>query len=389
MNRNKRSQNMKRHRIPFNRPSFAGSELDYISEAIANGHISGDGPFTKRCQAILEEVLSCHKALLVTSCTHALEMAAMLLDLQLGDEVIVPSFAYVSTVNAFVLRGARPLFIDIRRDTLNMDETQLERLITPRTRAIVPVHYAGVGCEMDTILEIAGRHGIAVVEDNALGLFGKYRGKHLGTFGCLAAQSFHETKGVICGEGGALLINDPDYIARAEIIREKGTDRSRFFRGEVDKYTWIDLGSSFLPSDLLAAFLCAQLEAGNTIQEKRKRIWEYYRRHLDGWAAERGVRLPQVPPHCEQPYHMFYILLPSLRTRQALIKHLLARSILSVFHYLPLHLSEMGKRFGGRKGDCPLTEEISDRLLRLPFFNDLTEEDQASVVEAIVDFTWD
>ena len=372
--------------IPFNRPCFAGNELHYITRAIEYGHISGDGFFSKKCHSLLGQILGVPKVLLTTSCTHALEMAALLLDIQPGDEVIVPSFTFVTTINAFVLRGARPVFIDIRPDTLNLDETQLERLITPRTKAIVPVHYAGVGCEMDAILEIAGRYALPVVEDNAHGLFGKYKGKYLGTFGCLATQSFHETKNVTCGEGGALLINNPQYIERAEIIREKGTNRSRFFRGQVDKYTWVDVGSSYLPSDILAAFLYAQLEAREQIQAKRQRVWEYYYAHLQDWAKDRDVRLPIVPAHCEQPYHMFYLLMPSLEQRQALIARLKAHSILSVFHYLPLHLSEMGRRFGGKEGDCPVTEDVSDRLLRLPFYNDLTEAEQASVVEAICNF---
>jgi len=313
-------------------------------------------------------------------------MAALLLDIQPGDEVIVPSFTFVSTVNAFVLRGAHPVFIDIRVDTLNMDEALVEGLITRRTKAIVPVHYAGVGCEMDAIVDIGKRFGVAIVEDNAHGLFGKYKGRHLGTFGCLATQSFHETKNFTCGEGGALLINAPEYIERAEIIREKGTDRSRFFRGQVDKYTWVDIGSSYLLSDILAAFLYAQLEARDQIQNRRRQIWEYYYDHLQGWAEQRGARLPIVPAHCEQTYHMFYLLLPSLEERQALIAYLKAQGMLAVFHYLPLHLSEMGARFGGKPGDCPVTENTSDRLLRLPFYNSLTEDDQARVVEAICKF---
>lgn len=369
--------------VPFNRPSATGKEFHYIRRAIDNMHLSGDGPFTRQCHTLLEEALGVPKALLTTSCTHALDMAAILLDIQPGDEVIVPSFTFVSTVNAFVLRGAKPVFADIRPDTLNLDETQLERLITPRTKAIVPVHYAGVGCEMDTIMEIAEHHGVAVVEDNAHGLFGKYRGRYLGTFGCLATQSFHETKNFTCGEGGALLINDPKYVERAEIIREKGTNRSRFFRGQVDKYTWVDIGSSYLPSDILAAFLYAQLEAREKIQARRRRIWEYYRQNLQAWAQRHGVRLPVVPAHCEQPYHMFYLLLPSLEQRQHLIETLKERGISTVFHYLPLHLSEMGQRFGGKKGDCPVTEDISERLLRLPFHNQLGEGDQVYVVRAI------
>ena len=373
-------------RIPFNRPFFSGKEFDFIQEAIANWQLSGDGAFTKKCHALLEKELGIPKALLTTSCTHALEMAALLLDVEPGDEVIVPSFSFPSTVNAFVLRGARPVFIDIRRDTLNLDETKLESLVTRCTKAIVVVHYAGVGCEMDAILQVAGGHGIAVVEDNAHGLFGRYKGNYLGTLGCLATQSFHETKNFTCGEGGALLINDSRYIERAEILREKGTNRSRFFRGEVDKYTWVDIGSSYLPSDILAAFLYAQLEAREIIQSKRERIWNCYKEHLRDWAVDYGVQLPSVPSHCEQPFHMFYLLLPSLEARQALITYLNALEINSVFHYLPLHLSSMGRRFGGESGDCPVTEEVSDRLVRLPFYNDLTEAEQMRVVAALNDF---
>jgi len=313
-------------------------------------------------------------------------MSALLLEIQPGDEVILPAFTFVSTVNAFVLRGAKPVFIDIRPNTLNLDETRLADLITPRTRAIVPVHYAGVGCEMDPILSIARAHDIAVVEDNAHGLFGKYRGQPLGTFGCLATQSFHETKNITCGEGGALVINDARFIEQAEILREKGTNRSRFFRGQVDKYTWVDLGSSYLPSDILAAFLCAQLEQREAIQVRRQRVWEFYYQALDGWAEEHNVRLPFVPTYCEQPYHMFYMLLPDLEQRQALINHLRSRGIYSVFHYLPLHLSDMGRKFGGKPGDCPVTEKVSDQLIRLPFYNDLTEADQVFVVQAIKEF---
>lgn len=372
--------------IPFNQPFAVGKEFEYIRQAIKNVHTCGDGPFTKKCHAFLEQTLGVNKALLTTSCTHALEMAALLLNIQPGDEVIVPSFTFVSTVNAFVLRGAYPVFCDIRPDTLNLDENKLEKLITSRTKVIVPVHYAGVACEMDAIMEIAGRYGVAVVEDNAHGLFGKYKGKYLGTFGCLATQSFHETKNFNCGEGGALLINDPQYVERAEIIREKGTNRSRFYRGQVDKYTWVDLGSSYLPSDMLAAYLYAQLEVHEQIQAKRRQIWEYYHEHLQDWAQEHGIRFPIVPDHCEQAYHMFYVLMPSLEKRQALIAHLKASNIISAFHYLPLHLSQMGRQFGGKEGDCPVTEDVSDRLLRLPFYNDLTEADQARVVAAICEF---
>jgi dTDP-4-amino-4,6-dideoxygalactose transaminase len=285
-----------------------------------------------------------------------------------------------------VLRGARPVFADIRPDTLNLDEAKLDSLLTPRTRAIVVVHYAGVACEMDSILASAKRAGAAVVEDNAHGLFGRYKGKFLGTFGALATQSFHETKNFTCGEGGALLVNDPALIERAEVIREKGTYRTRFFRGEVDKYTWRDIGSSYLPSELLAAFLLAQLEERDRIQARRKEIWDRYAEDLRDWADRRGARLPVVPPECEQPSHLFYTILPSLEMRTALIAHLKERGILAVFHYLPLHLSEMGRSLGGIEGSCPVTEEMSARLLRLPFYKDLTEDDQSRVIEAIRDF---
>ncbi|MCA9446856.1 MAG: dTDP-4-amino-4,6-dideoxygalactose transaminase [Candidatus Omnitrophica bacterium] len=373
-------------KIPFNRACFQGKELVYIANAIENAHISGDGKFTRMCNRLLESELDVPKALLTTSCTHALEMSALLLDLQPGDEVILPSFTFVSTVNAFVLRGAKPIFIDIRPDTLNLDETQLESLITDRTKAIVPVHYAGVGCEMDAIMEIANRRGIAVVEDNAHGLFAKYKGNYLGTFGGLATQSFHETKNFTCGEGGALLINDPAYIEAAEIIREKGTNRSQFFRGQVDKYTWVKQGSSYLPSELLAAFLYAQLEFRDRIQETRQRIWETYYESLSPWAEKQGVQLPTVPEYCEQAYHMFYLILPSLEARQRLIKYLDDLSINAVFHYVPLHLSGMGRLLGGEPGQCPVTEVLSERLLRLPFYYELTQADQEFVVEALERF---
>ncbi len=370
-------------RIPFNKPTLIGRELFYISQVILSGKSAGDAGFTRRCHSLLETALGVPRVLLTTSCTDALEMAALLLRLEPGDEVIVPSYTFVSTANAFVLRGARPVFIDIREDTLNLNEKLLESKITPRTKAIVPVHYAGVGCEMDDITGVASSHGIPVVEDNAHGLFGKYKGRFLGTFGTFAAQSFHETKNFICGEGGAILINDSSYLDRAEVVREKGTNRSRFFRGEVDKYSWVDVGSSFLPSDILAAFLFAQLEARAEIQTRRSYIWKYYWDQLTDWAAENGVRMPIVPDYCEQSYHMFYLILPSLDARQGLIDHLKKRGILSVFHYLPLHLSEMGLRFGGRSGDCPVTESVSDRLLRIPFYNDLTEAELEQVVGAI------
>jgi dTDP-4-amino-4,6-dideoxygalactose transaminase len=370
-------------RIPFNRPFATGDELDYIRAAVAAPKFAGDGSFTAQCHLLLEQSLGIQKALLTTSCTHALEMAALLLDIGPGDEVIVPSFTFPSAANAFVLRGARPLFVDIRADTLNIDESQIERRITARTKAIFPVHYAGVGCEMNTITSVARQHGIAVVEDNAHGLYGKYRGRYLGTLGQLATLSFHETKNFSCGEGGAVLINDANLNQRAEILREKGTNRSQFFRGEIDKYTWVDVGSSYLPADLLAAFLRAQLEHRDQIQSMRRKIWETYALELASWAKINGVRLPIIPPECEQSYHMFYVIMPSLESRQALISHLAGLGILAVFHYLPLHLSPMGLRFGGHQGDCPVTEDLADRLLRFPFFNGMSSSEQAQVIDAV------
>lgn len=370
--------------IWFNRPSVAGHELDYMRQALDAGAISGDGAFTKRCHALLETLTGARKALLTTSCTHALEMAALLLDVGPGDEVICPAFTFVSSINAFVLRGARPVFVDIRPDTLNIDETKIEAAITPRTKAIVVVHYAGVACEMDTIRAIADRHGVAIVEDNAHGFLGEYKGRPLGSFGALATLSFHETKNFTCGEGGALLVTDERFVQRAEIIREKGTNRSRFFRGEVDRYTWVDVGSSYLPSDLLAAFLLAQLERRDRIQQRRQEIWKGYQEGLREWAAASGVRLPVVPAECRHPAHLFYLLMPSLEARTALIARLRQEQILLVFHYQPLHVSEMGVRFGGAPGQCPVTEDIADRLVRLPLHLQLTPEDQQRVIDAIV-----
>lgn len=372
--------------IPFTLPSLEGNEEAYMTQALEHGRLAGDGPFTKRCHAFLEESLGVHKALLTTSCTSALEMSALLLDLQPGDEVIVPSFTFVSSINAFVLRGANPVFADIRPDTLNIDERALESLITPRTKAIVVVHYAGIGCAMDEIMSLAARHGITVVEDAAQAIFARYRGRVMGTFSPLATLSFHETKNFTCGEGGALLINDPSLVERAEIIREKGTDRTRFFRGQVDKYTWVDLGSSYLPSDLLAAMLLGQFEARDRIQTKREHIWNVYADGLRDWALEQDVSLPFVPSDVEQNFHMFYLLLPNLVERQRLIGHLKARGIQSAFHYQPLHLSAMGVQWGGKEGDCPVTERVADTLLRLPIYNRLTDDDLDRVVTAVTEF---
>ena len=374
------------YRIPFNKPSLTGKELNYVADAVISGHSAGDGLYTRRCHEFLEKALGVPRVLLTTSCTHALEMAAFLLNIGPGDEVIVPSFTFVSTANAFAQRGARPVFADVRSDTLNLDERLLASMITQHTRAIVPVHYAGVGCEMQSILDLASAHRIAVVEDNAHGLFAKHRDRFLGTFGCLATQSFHETKNVTCGEGGALVINDPALIDRAEIIREKGTNRSRYFRGQVDKYTWVDLGSSFLPSDILAGFLLAQLEASEQIQAQRCRIWHRYHDSLADWARQHDAQRPFVPSNSEQAYHMYYLIMPSFEARQRLIAFLRSQGILAVFHYVPLHLSDMGQRFGGRPGQCPVTETVSERLIRLPFYNSLSESEQSEVIETIQRF---
>lgn len=373
-------------KIPFNRVSFGDKERAYLEEALRGFAVAGDGPFTRRCHALLEHELGVPRVLLTTSCTHALEMAALLLGIGPGDEVIIPTFTFVSAGNAFALRGARPVLAEIRPDTLNLDERRLEQLITPRTRAIVVVHYAGVACEMDTIREIASRHALPIVEDNAHGLFGAYKGQPLGAFGALATLSFHETKNVSCGEGGALIVNDPAYIAPAEIIREKGTDRSQFFRGQVDKYSWVGLGSSYLPSDLLAAVLLAQLESRERIQTRRAAIASAYRHQLAGWAAANGVQLPHVPAECESAHHLFYMVTPSLAARQGLIAHLRAHGILATFHYVPLHQSAMGSALGYRPGDFPVSEQISDRLVRLPFYTDMSDDDIAEVVAAVHQF---
>lgn len=372
--------------IPLNRVFLTGREVEYFQAALESGRVSGDGPFTERCQALLEGATGAPKALLTTSCTHALEMAAILLDVEPGDEIVVPSFTFVSTANAFVLRGARPVFVDVREETGNLDPTLLEGVVGPATRAIVVVHYAGVGCEMEEIAEVSRAHGVPIVEDNAHGLFGGYRDRVLGTIGDLAAQSFHETKNFSCGEGGALLINRPELVERAEIVREKGTDRKRFFRGEVDRYTWRDLGSSYLPSDLLAAVLLAQLEAREEIQRRRERIWRTYERELAEWARANGVRRPHVPAECDPAYHLYYLIMPSREDRGRFIASLRERGVFATFHYVPLHLSEMGRRFGARPGDCPVTEEISARMVRLPFYTGMSESEQSMVIEATLAF---
>lgn len=373
-------------RIPFNKPSIVGSELTYIGQAIAGLHASGDGPFTKRAQALLEKSFDARRVLLTTSCTAALELAALLCDLQPGDEVIVPSYTFVSTVNAFVLRGAKPSFVDIRPDTLNIDEQLIEEAITPRTRAIFPIHYAGVACEMDTIMDIANRHGLLVVEDAAQGVHARYKDRWLGTIGHLGCYSFHETKNISCGEGGALVINDAAMENRAEILREKGTNRSQFARGQVDKYTWVDVGSSYLPSDMLAAFLVGQIENMEKITRRRGEIFDRYAAILAPLAECGSIRLPVVPPHCTTNYHMFYLLTADAEERTALIAHLRAAGILAVFHYVPLHSSPFAESLGLSRKHLPRTEELSARLLRLPMYFDLTDEEVEEVANTVVGF---
>jgi dTDP-4-amino-4,6-dideoxygalactose transaminase len=373
-------------RIPLNRPTLVGRELEYIRRAIEEGRLGGDGPWARACSILLEQTLGVPKVFLTPSGTHALELAALLINVQPDDEVILPTFTFPSTANAFVLRGARPVFVDIRPDTLNLDEAQVPQKVTSRTKAIVPVHYGGVGCEMESIAGVARHYGLVIVEDNAHGLFGRYKGKPLGTFGALSAVSFHETKNLTCGEGGALLVNDPRYIEQAEIVREKGTDRARVLRGEIDRYTWREVGSSYLLSELQAAFLYAQLEAREQIQATRRRLWIRYAEHLRTWAEEHGVGLPRIPPECEPAYHVFYLLLPSANIRERLRRHLERQGIASAPHYVPLHLSEMGRRFGYRPGECPIAETVSERLLRLPLYHGLTESEQEQIIAAVRSF---
>ena len=355
-------------------------------QAVAQGHLCGDGPYTKRCEQMLAQEVGARRVFLMPSCTHALEMAALLLGIAPGDEIIMPSFTFVSTANAFALRGARPVFVDIRPDTLNLDERLVGRAVMDRTRAIVPVHYAGVGCEMDAICAIAADGSIPVVEDNAQGLLGRYKGTPLGSFGVLSAVSFHETKNITCGEGGALFINDAGLVDRAEIIREKGTDRARFLRGHVDKYTWRSIGSSYLLSDLLAAFLLAQLEKREAIQRTRQEIWETYMSGLRDWADSCGVQLPVVPPHCETTHHIFFLIMPSLEHRTRLIATLAEAGIQATFHYQPLHASPMGRAWGYADGDLPVTERVAECLVRLPLHASLTEDQVAKVVREVSRF---
>ena len=372
--------------IRFNVPPYVGKETEYMKEAIDSHKICGDGEFTKRCNAWIEEHTGTAKALLTTSGTQALEMAALLSDIQPGDEVILPSYTFVSTANAFVLRGAKLVFVDIRPDTMNIDEKLIEDAITDKTRAIVPVHYAGVACEMDTIMDIAKRHNLVVVEDAAQGVNAFYKGRALGSIGDYGCFSFHETKNYSMGEGGAILINRPEQIEDAEIIREKGTDRSRFFRGQVDKYTWVNIGSSFLPSDINAAYLMAQLEMADEINENRLQSWARYNEGLQDLAQEGVIELPYIPEECTHNAHMFYIKTKDMEERKALISYLKERDIAAVFHYVPLHSAPAGLRFGRFHGEDRYTTKESERLLRLPMYYNLSESDQQKVIDAVHGF---
>lgn len=372
--------------IPFNRPSFGPAAMDHLAAVMRSGQTCGDRAVSRRCEAVLAEITGSPRVFLTPSCTAALEMSALLLGVGPGDEVIVPSYTFTSSANAFALLGARPVFVDSAPDTLNLDAAKLDALVTPRTRAIVAMHYAGVGCDMDAVADIARRRGVAVVEDNAHGLMGALDGKALGSFGLMSTASFHETKNLACGEGGALFVNDPALIERAEMVREKGTNRGRFLRGEVDKYSWVDRGSSWLLPDLLAAVLLDQLERRREIQAARAACWESYARELSSWAAGHGVRLPTIAPGVEHPSHLFWLTLPSEGTATAFIAHLRARGVSSVRHYVPLHLSDMGRRFGGREGDCPVVEDLAARLVRLPLYATITAEETARVIDACLGF---
>ncbi len=377
---------MSKLKIPFNRPFLAGKELFYIAQSVLGGHTAGDGPFTKKCQNLLEDKFGAKKVLLTTSCTTALEMAAILCEIKPGDEVILPSFTFVSTANAFYMRGAKLVFVDIQKDTLNMDVSKIEEVITNQTKVIVPVHYAGIGCKMDAIMDIANRHNLYVVEDAAQGVNAKYSDKYLGTIGDIGTYSFHETKNYICGEGGAIVINNENFIERVEIIREKGTNRSKFFRGEVDRYTWVDIGSSYLPSDILAAFLYAQLENMEQINKRRGELFDFYYKALIPLVNDGKLRLPYVSSECETNSHLFYIILKDEKTRDGLMDFLKSKGILAVFHYLPLHLSQIGRSMGYTDDQLPVTESMSCRLLRLPFYHDMNKREQQEVVDSIKAF---
>jgi dTDP-4-amino-4,6-dideoxygalactose transaminase len=369
--------------IPFNRPDIRLSDLDLLKQAVEKRHSSGNGPFTAKVELFFERTLATFRALTTTSCTHALEMSALLLNLAPGDEVIVPSYTFVSTASAFALYGARPVFVDSRSDTLNIDAAKIEAAITPKTRAICIVHYGGIACEMQPIQQIASRHNLILIEDNAHGLFAKYKGKYLGTFGALATQSFHETKNIICGEGGALIVNDERMVERAEILREKGTNRSRFLRGQVDKYTWVDIGSSWVMSDLLAAILYGQLLRVDDINARRLQIWNRYHTELSSWAQRNGVTTPFVPEGCEHVGHVYHLRFGNLAQRTRFIAALKEVQISAVFHYQALHMSPVGQHFGGYVGQCPVAELASDCLVRLPLFNSMTDDEQSRVIEAV------
>ena len=379
-------ENNMSYRIPFNKPFLVGKELYYIAQAIMSGHSAGDGMFTKKCQKLMEEKFGAKRILLTNSCTAALEMSAILCQIVPGDKVIMPSFTFVSTANAFYLRGAKITFVDIEKDTLNIDVTKIENVITETTKVIVPVHYAGISCNMDSIMDIADRHKLYVVEDSAQGVNAKYNGQYLGTIGDIGTYSFHETKNYTCGEGGAIVINNEKFIERAEIIREKGTNRSKFFRGEVDKYTWVDIGSSYLPSDILAAFLYAQLENMDHINKRREGIFNYYYKALIPLVNDGKLRLPYVSSQCDANSHLFYIILNDEYTRNRLMDYLKSKGILAVFHYVPLHLSQVGRLMGYTEGQLPITEDMSRRLLRLPFYYDMTEDNQVKIVDTIKSF---
>ena len=373
--------------IPFNRSAWIGNEFEYVHKTLENGHTSGNGPFSKKVEDLISMEIGCSRTLLTTSCTHALEMAAVLLQLQPGDEVIVPSFTFVSTASAFMLHGAKPVFVDVQLDTLNINPDQVAAAITPRTRAICLVHYGGVGAQMELIMPLATKHGLMIIEDNAHGLFGKYCGKYLGTFGSLATQSFHETKNIACGEGGALIINDKSLVERAEILRDKGTDRSKFLRGQIDKYTWVDVGSSWVQSDILSAILFGQLERKKDIYRARMAIYDRYERELASWANENSVRTPFVPTGCEHTAHVFHFRFELGEQRDRFIAHLAERGVNAVFHYQPLHLSAVGQQLGGKPGQFPVTEHAGDCLVRLPLFSSMTAEQQTRVIEAVTSFS--
>lgn len=369
--------------IPFNKPHATGKEFEYLRQAIEAGHLSGDGMFTEKCNTWLEQQIGCHKALLTHSCTAALEMAAILADIGPGDEVIMPSYTFVSTANAFVLRGGVPVFVDIRADTLNLDETKIEEAITPRTKAIVPVHYAGVACEMDVIMALAQKYNLLVIEDAAQGILCTYKGRPLGSFGHMAALSFHETKNIISGEGGALLINDPELLERAEIIREKGTNRKKFFRGQVDKYTWVDIGSSYLPSEIIAAFLWAQMEYAQDITQNRMATWNYYHQAFASMEVHGKLHRPIIPEYCQHNAHMYYILLPDKQSRTTLLDELQKEGVGAVFHYIPLHSSPAGKKYSRTNQELMITDKTSEQLVRLPLWCNMEVESICSVIEKI------